>query len=501
MLQTLRNNTKIILWVTVIAFVGLIVLVWGADLQIGQRDPGTIGTVNGQPISYQVYQRLLNENYRNFRAQNNRDMTFDDEHRLGEQTWDMLVNEVLINQEAARLAQPVTDEELVFWIKSTPPPEIMGNPRFADDNGHFDIQRYMASLQQEPQAWVWYEQRLRQQLPADKLRQTVLASAKVSESEVTDRVRDLAEQRVITVAGIDPTQVDIDEQPLDEATLRAYYEEHLDEFMTGERARLRFVRIDKAASAEDLASVVEDLKGYRADVVKDLATSREEGEKTFAALATNFSEGPRADQGGDWGAARTRDAIRPPELAEQVFETPIGQVSQPFTAGNRYYIVMVTGEEDSTRTFSTIERILRAGPEQITVLRDQVRELVDLARSEGLQAAAASLGLTVQETEPFAAAGFVPELLGWREPVEFAFDNPVGAVGNPAEKEDAWVVYEVAERLAPAPRPFDQVQRAVERRLRQEQRREVARDDAEALASKVEEQGLRDGARAAGVDL
>ena len=38
MLREMRTNTKVILWIVVVAFVGSIGLVWGADvLDVGQR--------------------------------------------------------------------------------------------------------------------------------------------------------------------------------------------------------------------------------------------------------------------------------------------------------------------------------------------------------------------------------------------------------------------------------------------------------------------------------
>ena len=58
MLQTLRNNTRTILWIVVASFVIFIILVWGADLQVGGQSAaqGVVGSVNGRQIPYQFYQ-------------------------------------------------------------------------------------------------------------------------------------------------------------------------------------------------------------------------------------------------------------------------------------------------------------------------------------------------------------------------------------------------------------------------------------------------------------
>jgi hypothetical protein len=47
MLEAMRRNTKVILWVTIIAFVLLMFLVWGADLSKGGPQPDTIGMGTG----------------------------------------------------------------------------------------------------------------------------------------------------------------------------------------------------------------------------------------------------------------------------------------------------------------------------------------------------------------------------------------------------------------------------------------------------------------------
>ena len=48
MLQALRQNMKVLLWITIIFFILLIFLVWGADLQLGgEPQPNVAGLING----------------------------------------------------------------------------------------------------------------------------------------------------------------------------------------------------------------------------------------------------------------------------------------------------------------------------------------------------------------------------------------------------------------------------------------------------------------------
>ena len=56
MLSQLRQNTKVILWVVIVAFVGLIFVVWGMNLRSsGGPEAGFIGRVGRDRITVEEY--------------------------------------------------------------------------------------------------------------------------------------------------------------------------------------------------------------------------------------------------------------------------------------------------------------------------------------------------------------------------------------------------------------------------------------------------------------
>ena len=58
MMDSMRKNTKTILWFTVAAFVGFIFLAWGMQLRFGGGAPANVvAKVNGQQLTYTEYQR------------------------------------------------------------------------------------------------------------------------------------------------------------------------------------------------------------------------------------------------------------------------------------------------------------------------------------------------------------------------------------------------------------------------------------------------------------
>ena len=63
MMTLLREKTGLVLWVVIFAFIGLIVVEWGADYSgPSQSDAGTIiGVVNGEEIGLQDFQGALRQ--------------------------------------------------------------------------------------------------------------------------------------------------------------------------------------------------------------------------------------------------------------------------------------------------------------------------------------------------------------------------------------------------------------------------------------------------------
>ena len=63
MMTLLREKTGMVLWVVIFAFIGLIVVEWGADYSgPGQEDVGdAVGVVNGQTISLKDFQGALRQ--------------------------------------------------------------------------------------------------------------------------------------------------------------------------------------------------------------------------------------------------------------------------------------------------------------------------------------------------------------------------------------------------------------------------------------------------------
>ncbi len=227
MLEAMRRNTKVILWVTIIAFVLLMFLVWGADLQGNRSGPraDTIGMVNGDRILITDYQQELGRNREIARSQG-RELQPSDELMLEEQTWNNIVTRRLLMQEAVRRNMQVRDSEVRSVLLNNPPAFITQDPSFRDKNGNFDLATYKATIQdpQLPEALLLQlEDAVRRDLPIQKLQDVIVSSAKVSDEEVRRAYQDDTEKVGISYLIVEANRPTANSEVTDEE-LNSYYE-------------------------------------------------------------------------------------------------------------------------------------------------------------------------------------------------------------------------------------------------------------------------------------
>ena len=145
--------------------------------------------------------------------------------------------------------------------------------------------------------------------------------------------------------------------------LRAYFEEHKEEFVTPEKVQVRriFVRGEPARSDEEARALAEDLHGQAlADPDR------------FRDLATAHSEDPYRRRGGDLGfVERAGKPGVEDTVVEAAFALDVGEISAPFEGGGGWNVVTVTNRRDRVeRTFEQMKgSVLRK------VKNDRYREL------------------------------------------------------------------------------------------------------------------------------
>jgi peptidyl-prolyl cis-trans isomerase D len=481
MMKQLRENTKIILWIVVISFVITIFAVWGLDLQGGGGRRGgqssVLGEVNGTPITRHQYQAVSEQLSAQMRkASPNGQLSYTQQELIQEQAWENIVTSILTDQEIKKLGIQVTDEEVVTYLMTSPPPEIQ--QYFLDENGKFDFSAYQQALNNPEADWSAVEQLARQRIPMIKLNSYLVSQVHVSPDEVREVFDE--ENTSITAEYVSFPLADenvTDYAPTDEQ-IQSYYEEHSDDFRRGERAVVEYVRIPIEPTAADLDGLMFTINTLRENVAAG---------EDFAEMARVYSQAPTASVGGETGFIKA--AQRPRQVMTQAAIMNVGQVSEPIQTKDGVYLVQLLDkkQEDDETEFNLREIFLEltAGRETLDSLTALARGVQETAVEQSLAKAAADSGLTVETSEPFQrdfpipGLGFVPSIN------RFAFNNKPNVISNVISDDKNYYVARVVEKMPSSIRPLEEVTTIIVERLKHDRQQSMALRKAEAFVRKL----------------
>ena len=492
-MSAMREKTKVVLFMVLLAFVGLVFFDWGmqgAGGGGGSKSANAIGKVNGEDISYDEYNRTRQQLTDAFEARTGNPPGSSDYDSIEEETWATLVRSALVRQEIRKRGITTSDPEVVEILKTNPPDFLRQQPVFMNEQGEFDPARYQQALADPNFDWLPVEQYMKETIPGSKLENYVAMNARTTKSEIRRRFMDENERvRVRYVASIPAAA---SEEAPDDAALQAYYDSHTDEFQAEERAVLQTVKFPKAATAEDTALVRADLEDVRKMLV-------EKGE-SFEELAKTWSEDPSAERGGDLGFFGKGDMV--PEFETVAFSLPVGQVSPVFASPFGFHIVRVEGrKKEGAEEKVHARHILMKVEPSTTTARAQQKAAEDFlaavkdGETFGEVAIAQKIPADniVAETPPFERSAFLPALGLPRAAQRFAFSAKPGEVTpEPLEDDRGFVVARLVKVVPAGVRPFEEVRAEVTRRVTEEKNRQLAH-------AKLEEAVAKGGGSLAGI--
>ncbi len=457
MLAALRKNTKAFLWVVVVAFVGFIFAAWGRGLQRSQRGPerGLIGRVEGTPIEYREFNEAYRQNLQTYAQRTGTEVDEQTAQAIRSETWNQLVNEVLIQQEIERLGINVPDQYVFDTLWNQPPQFIYESPAFQDEEGNFSFDLYHREIQLNPERWEGIAEMYRNTLKQQILTQEIQAGAFVTDAELWQEWVAQNETATVSYVAVDPRTIDREGLAPTEDEARSYFNSNRRDYEVPERVVLEYVEFRREPTEEDEADVRNRLA--------DLAESVRQGED-FAELASIYSEGPSRAEGGDLGWFGRGQMVS--EFEEVAFSLEEGEVSDPFRTEFGYHIVLVedTRTEDGEPMVKARHILMEVVPseETLVAVEQAVSEFAELATDEGLVDAADEKNYEVRTTEPFADGRMIPGIGGLRPAVKMAFDSEEETILGPYVTPDAYYVFEVAEKLPSRVPTYDELAREAE---------------------------------------
>lgn len=484
MLESMRRNTKIIMLVVALAFVALMVFEWGMDIS-GQSSPvnvGDVGRVNGQAISYQVWNRTLRNYTDQARAQKGGPLNDRELAMVESQAWNQLVNQVLIEQELRRRGIEVTDQEVKMAFETSPPPWLIENELFQTD-GEFDYEKYrqfFSGPAVSPDLLNQIEQYYRSVLPQARLVEQITSGIYVPDSELWNVYRDRNERVRVRYAVIDPqTQVDESEVSISDVELREFYNQNREDFKQPAIAEVTMVQISRVPGPADSAASLERVREIRQRILDGA---------DFAELARERSaDRATAERGGDLGWFGRGD-MGTPAFEQAAFELEPGAISEPVLTSFGYHLIKVEekDEEDRIRASHILIPVQLRGESEDELL-GRVDRLEAIALRAGLSAAVDSLGLVGRQVTLSRGSDFVPGMGVFPTAPQWAFHDStsIGDISPIYETEDGFHVFELLERQPESYITYEDAEASIRRRVVMRKKRETAAWMAQQLAEEL----------------
>ncbi|HET6348949.1 MAG TPA: SurA N-terminal domain-containing protein [Candidatus Krumholzibacteria bacterium] len=458
MMKQMRENTKIILWVVVVAFVITIFAVWGLDLQSGdsRHQQNLVGRVNGVAVTPQQYQTIYTQLSQQFRNQSG-DLTAAQQEMIRDQAWQNIVSNILTNEQIKKLGITVTDAEVLNFLKNSPPPEVQ--QYFKDKNGNFDYAAYQAALNNPDADWTEVENLARQRIPMVKLNHYLMSQVHVSATEVRQRFAEQNTKMVARYVEFPLAAEDVSGYTPSDDEVKAYYDSHQDQFKDVAKATVEYVRIPVTPSQADHDELMQLAEGIRNDAEKS---------GDFASQVSTYSEAQTAKVGGETGLLGPTQ--RDPAVIAAADALKPGEISPPVvTADGIYLVQLIEKKKEKTETkYNMRELFLKLAASTTTqdTLMASARAVQESAAASGdLEAAAKAHGLETVTSPPFAEGFPVPGLGYYPAVSRFAFSSDAGAISSVINDEHNYLVCRLKERTPAQARPLDQVTEAIKQTL------------------------------------
>ena len=270
------------------------------------------------------------------------------------------------------------------------------------------------------------------------------------------------------------------------AEVQQYYSQHQDEFRIPETVTVRHILIKTPTPGPDGKvdeKGVEAAKAKAEDVEKQLKSGT-----SFAELAKKYSDDPGSAQNGGLLPPITRGRTVP-EFEQAAFSTPVGQTTGLIRTSYGFHILHIEAKQEARlkpldEVKSQIEPIIKqqkVGGQAQTV----ANAVQSLARTEGMEKAAAEKGLTVtttgliSRTDPLPGGGSAPEL------VNGLFSAKQNDPPATAPTPQGYAVYQVTE-TQPAQTPtFEQIRAQVEQQFKEQRAQSLLGQKTQELADRA----------------
>ena len=515
MLQNIRDNSQGWIAKTIIGVIVVLMALTGFDAIIqSTSNSQNAADVNGEKITQSSLNAAVDMQRRQLIQQFGKDFDASllDDKLLRQASLDSLVDRTLLLQGAKEAGMGFSDASLDQLILQT--------PAFLVD-GKFNAARFDQILQQQGMGRMEFRERLKQDVLVSQLQASLAASNFVTDAELENFVRldkqtrDFASQTI----HIDTKSIDISDDEL-----KAYYDEHKDQYMSPEQVVVEYVELRKESFFAQAEASDEELQALYQKEIANLAEQRraahillevndklsdeqakaklaevaerlKQGED-FAKLAEEVSQDPgSASNGGDLGFAGP--GVYDPEFEKSLYALKKDEVSAPVRSSFGWHLIkLLDVQAPEVPSFDSLkaklEREVKAQQVEQRFV-EAAKELEEASfEASDLAQPAQELGLQVQTSGAFGREGG-EGVAANRQVVQAAFSPEVledGANSGAIELDpDTTLVLRVKEHKKPTLLPLEEVSAGIRDTLSRKKASEAAKAEGEALLAQLRDGG------------
>lgn len=491
MFQFLRKLIVPIIVTVLVFFVAMIVLEWGLQYTGTDRFRGgeAAAVINGESVSWQVYNNLYNNLYRTA-SNDTATLTDAQEREIQQRAWSQLVHEKLLAQQADKHGIVVTDEEVYQYLRANPPAELQQIPQFQTE-GRFDYQKYFSAMT-DPELgtfWASVEPVVKSDIRKLKMQEFVIQAAQVSENEVKEQFMANAENIKVGAVFVTYDRFTRPAPILSDAELKSYFESHKEDYDLGERAGLNVVLIEKAPSERDWNVAYKKLQAIHDSIAAGA---------DFAEMARRYSDDVSKSDGGNLGWFARGAMV--PEFDRFSFSLKEGDMSEPFRTQFGWHIIKHHGYKEERETppgATTSQLVKRANVSHILIKVVPSAETIDEAHQRlsafaseaakvGFSTAAKNANLQMKNTGPFIRGANIPFLGSDAAAGLFAFDHKIDEISGVMENNSSVFVVQVTQKVPAGPATFEQARQKLEVDALREKIAQVCSDTAKAIYAAIQ---------------
>lgn len=515
MLQNIRDNSQGWIAKTIIGVIVVLMALTGFDAIIqSTSNSQNAADVNGEKITQSSLNAAVDMQRRQLIQQFGKDFDASllDDKLLRQASLDSLVDRTLLLQGAKEAGMGFSDASLDQLILQTPAFQV---------DGKFNAARFDQILQQQGMGRMEFRERLKQDVLVSQLQASLAASNFVTDAELENFVRldkqtrDFASKTI----HIDTKSVDISDDEL-----KAYYDEHKDQYMSPEQVVVEYVELRKESFFAQAEASDEELQALYQKEIANLAEQRraahillevsdklsdeqakaklaevaerlKQGED-FAKLAEEASQDPgSASNGGDLGFAGP--GVYDPEFEKSLYALKKDEVSAPVRSSFGWHLIkLLDVQAPEVPSFDSLkaklEREVKAQQVEQRFV-EAAKELEEASfEASDLAQPAQELGLQVQTSGAFGREGG-EGVAANRQVVQAAFSPEVledGANSGAIELDpDTTLVLRVKEHKKPTLLPLEEVSAGIRDTLSRKKASEAAKAEGEALLAQLRDGG------------